>query len=136
MLRAETVVKVEFHDLDPMQVVWHGHYARFLESARAELMGLIDYNYPQMVASGYAWPIVDMRIKYVKPLRFAQKVRIVAELKEYEFRLRIAYRLSDAATGERTTKAETVQLPVEIATGELVFGSPPALLERLRKVLG
>jgi acyl-CoA thioesterase FadM len=34
-LSAEIEGKAEFYDLDPMQVVWHGNYARFLEQARS-----------------------------------------------------------------------------------------------------
>jgi acyl-CoA thioester hydrolase len=64
MLSAEVVIRPEFHDLDPMQIVWHGNYMRYFETARTALLGLIDYDYPQMVASGYAWPVVDFRIKY------------------------------------------------------------------------
>ena len=55
-----------FHDLDPMEVVWHGHYLKYLELARCALLQRYDYDYPQMRASGYAWPIVDLRSKYVR----------------------------------------------------------------------
>jgi acyl-CoA thioester hydrolase len=34
MLSAETVITVNFYDLDPMNVVWHGNYPRFLEQGR------------------------------------------------------------------------------------------------------
>jgi acyl-CoA thioester hydrolase len=36
---SETVVAVvAFHDVDLMAVVWHGHYLKYLESARWALM--------------------------------------------------------------------------------------------------
>ena len=35
MISAEVIIKIQFYDLDPMRVVWHGNYPRFLEQARA-----------------------------------------------------------------------------------------------------
>jgi acyl-CoA thioester hydrolase len=118
-----------------MQVVWHGNYPRYLEQARCALLDRIGYNYPEMEASGYLWPIVDMRLKYVRPIRFAQTIRVCATLAEYENRLRIEYRITDATTGEVLTKATTTQLAVEAASQELCLESPPALVERVRKLL-
>lgn len=135
MLSAEVVIRPEFHDLDPMQIVWHGNYMRYFETARTALLTLIDYDYPQMVASGYAWPVVDFRIKYSRPLKYGQRARVVATLAEYEYRLRIEYRIYDLETGDRLTKASSVQLPVDIATEELLFGCPPALVDRVQKRL-
>jgi acyl-CoA thioester hydrolase len=135
VISAETTVKVQFYDLDPMQVVWHGNYVRFLEQARCALLDKIGYNYAQMDQSGYVWPIVDMRLKYVRPARFGQELRLVATLREYENRLRIDYRVLDADSGETLTKAETVQVAVIAKTGELCLESPPALLDRVRGLL-
>jgi hypothetical protein len=58
---AEIALKIQFYDLDPMQVVWHGNYARYFEQARCALLDSIGYNYPEMKASGYAWPVIDMQ---------------------------------------------------------------------------
>ena len=135
MISADVTIAVQFYDLDPMQVVWHGNYARFLEEARCALLDRIGYNYPQMEASGFAWPIVDMRLKYVRPARFGQSIRVTATLKEYENRLRIDYRIADAASGEVLTKAETTQVAVDGKTGELHLECPPALTERVRALL-
>jgi acyl-CoA thioester hydrolase len=135
MISADIVIKAQFYDLDPMQVVWHGNYARFFEEARCALLDRIGYNYPQMSESGYLWPIVDMRTKFVRPIRFAQEVRVTASLQEYENRLRIAYRITDAASGEVLTKGETIQVAVLEASRELCLECPPALTERVRRVL-
>ncbi len=135
MISAEITLTAQFYDLDPMQVVWHGNYPRFLEEARCALLDRIGYNYPQMEESGYVWPIVDLRLKYVRPIRFAQRIRVVARLTEYENRLRIEYRILDADSGEVLTKATTTQLAVEAGSGELCLESPAILLDKVRKVL-
>ena len=132
MISAEVAVKAQFYDLDPMQVVWHGNYARYLEQARCALLDLIGYNYPQMEASGFVWPIVDMRIKYVRPIRFGQDVIVTATLAESQNRLKIDYRIRDGASGEVLTKAHTVQVAVKADTGEMLLESPAALTDKLK----
>lgn len=135
MIAAEIETVAQFYDLDPMQVVWHGNYPRFLEEARCALLDHVGYNYPEMQDSGYVWPIVDLRIKYVRPIRFAQKIRITATLIEYENRLRIDYRIFDAASGETLTKATTTQLAVAAASGETCLESPQILIDKVNRLL-
>ncbi|WP_434627322.1 acyl-CoA thioesterase [Chromobacterium sp. CV08] len=120
-----------FHDLDPMDVVWHGNYVKYLEIARCALLERFDYNYPQMRDSGYAWPVVDMRLKYVQPIRFGQKVTIEATIVEWENRLKIAYLIRDAATGRKINTAYTIQVAVDIASQEMLYVCPPVLWEKL-----
>lgn len=130
-LSCEIEVSPAFHDLDPMVVVWHGHYLKYFELARCALLQKFDYDYLQMKASGYVWPIVDLRSKYVRPARFQQKLRVSARIVEWENRLKIEYRISDAETGATLTKAHTIQVAVAVDTGEMCFVSPAVLFERL-----
>lgn len=128
---AEIELTPAFHDLDPMEVVWHGHYLKYLELARCALLQRYDYDYPQMRASGYLWPIVDMRTKYVRSARFGQRLKVRAQIVEWENRLKIDYLVSDAVTGETLTRAHSIQVAVDVKTGEMCFVSPPVLLQRL-----
>ena len=135
MIAAEVLIKAQFYDLDPMQIVWHGNYVRFLEQARCALLDKIDYNYGAMLRSGYAWPVVDLRIKYVRPVRFGQEVRVTATMVEYESRIKIDYRIADLASGDVLTKAHTIQVAVEVASNELCFESPRVLTDKVRRLL-
>ena len=128
---AETETQVQFFDLDPMEVVWHGHYVKYLEIIRGVLLDTINYNYAQMKASGYVWPVVDMHVRYAASATFGQRLKLRAEIVEWENRLKIGYLISDAASGRRLTRASTTQVAVEIVSGEMCFVSPPVLLERL-----
>lgn len=130
-LSHETEVVPAFHDIDPMEIVWHGHYVKYLEVARTALLARFDYDYPRMRASGYAWPIVDMRLKYVRPAEFGQRLIVRCEIVEWENRLRIAYRIRDAVTGRKLTEATTTQVAVDLATREMLYVCPPVLWERL-----
>ncbi|MFY8275201.1 acyl-CoA thioesterase [Pseudoalteromonas sp. SSDWG2] len=135
LLSASVEIEIPFHDCDPMQIVWHGNYARYLEVARCELLRKFNYDYLEMSQSGYAWPIVDMRIKYIDSARFTQKIRVEAHLKEYETRLKIDYLIFDALTHKRLTKAYTVQVAVELSSSQMQYASPPIVAQKLAEVL-
>lgn len=131
MRSAETIIDVPFFDVDAMQVVWHGHYVKYLEIARCELLRSFDYDYPQMSESGYMWPIVDLQIKYVGSALFAKKIKVKATLTEWENRLKIQYVITDMLTGKRLTKASTIQVAIDLTTKEMCFESPAILFEKL-----
>jgi acyl-CoA thioester hydrolase len=135
MISASVTCTPEFYDLDPMQIVWHGNYLRFMERARSALMTRIGYNYNEMMQSGYAWPIVDLRIKYIKPVRWAETIRVEATLVEYDNRLKINYKITNETSGVLLTKATTIQLAVKAESGELSFVSPDVLIEKVRSLL-
>jgi acyl-CoA thioester hydrolase len=120
-----------FHDLDPMDIVWHGNYVKYLEIARCALLEKFNYNYPQMRDSGYAWPVVDMRLKYVRPTRFGQKIRIRATITEWENRLKIDYLIRDVADGHKINQAYTIQVAVNMLDGELQYLCPAVLWQCL-----
>ena len=131
MIEAEVEIEVPFHDVDVLGIAWHGHYAKYLEIARCALLDKIDYNYPQMRESGYAWPVIDMRIRYPQPLRFQQKVRVRATLEEWENRLKVSYLIEDLASGQRLTRGYTVQVALDMKNNEMLYVSPDILFETL-----
>ncbi|RRJ95116.1 acyl-CoA thioesterase [Opitutaceae bacterium TAV4] len=123
--------KPAFCDFDPMGVVWHGNYFRYFEYAREALLDSIDYGYLRMEESGYLWPIVDTRVKYIAPVIFGRRILVTAAIAEYENRLRINYEICDAETGSRATRGHTLQIAVHKATRETCFVCPPVLFEKL-----
>ena len=116
-----------------MGIAWHGHYAKYLEIARCAMLETINYNVPEMKASGYAWPVIEMNTRYAAPLHFQQKVRVEANLVEVENRMKINYRIFDIETDKRLSKAYTIQVAVDMNSGEMLFASPRAFLDKLPK---
>ena len=129
-LSAAVDVEVPFHDVDAMQVAWHGHYVKYFELARCALLRRFDYDYPQMQASAYLWPIVECHLKYIRPAFYSQKLSVQATLLEYENRIKIDYQIRDIETGERLTRGYTVQVAVDAATRELQYVSPPVVFRK------
>lgn len=128
---AEVELQVQFFDLDPMEIVWHGNYVKYLEIARCALFDKIAYNYEQMRDSGYAWPVIDLHVRYAGPATFGQRLKLHASIVEWEHHLKIKYLISDASTGRRLTRGSTTQVAVDIATQSMCFVSPPILFEKL-----
>jgi acyl-CoA thioester hydrolase len=124
-------LQVPFHDLDPLEICWHGHYVRYFELARTALLQTIDYDYPQMRESGYAWPVIELFIRYAQPLLYQQRIEIEAYLMEWENRLKIEYLIRDVESGRCLTRGHTVQVAVAMKTWEMCLESPAVLLEKL-----
>ena len=135
VLHADSEIQVPFFDVDTMHVVWHGHYVKYLEVARCALLDKLGHNYNQMLASGYAWPVIDLQLRYVRGAVFGQKLNVRASLVEWENRLKINYLISDLETGERLTRASSVQVAVEIASREMQLASPKVFTDAVAKVL-
>jgi acyl-CoA thioester hydrolase len=127
----ELEVRPAFYDVDPMEVVWHGHYVKYFELARSALMASVGYDYAQMRESGYLWPIVGLEVKFIRPARLQQRLTVRAEITEYESRLRVRYLVTDAETGEKLTRGHTLQVAVDARTGQLQYVCPKVLWERL-----
>lgn len=128
---AEVTIEIPFHDVDSMYVVWHGHYLKYFEIARCKLLDQFHYNYMEMQASGYVWPVIESHVRYVHGIQFQQKIRVRAILREWENRLKIDYLVFDAETGKRLTKGYTMQVAVNLQTRELCLQSPQILFDCL-----
>jgi len=133
VLSASAHVEVPFHDVDAMNVCWHGHYLKYFEFGRAALLRKFDYDYREMQASGYVWPVVEAHLKYVRPAVYGQQLEVRAHLLEYENRLKIGYEIYDRDSRTRLTKGYTIQVAVNAATQELQFVSPPVVFEKLER---
>lgn len=123
-------VITSFHDTDAMGVVWHGNYLKFFEKAREALFKKFNYGYKEMLDSGYVWPIIDTRVKYVVATIAEQTLQITAQLAEYENRIKLNYIVRDAITGKKTTTGYTIQVAVNAVNKEMSFVTPPIFLER------
>ena len=130
-LSHEIEVVPPFFDIDSMDIVWHGHYVKYLELARCALLDRFDYGYSRMRESGYAWPVIELRLKYVRAATFDQPLIVRATIVEWQNRLKIDYAIRDAKSGAKVNTATSIQVAVDMATREMQYVSPPVLLQRL-----
>lgn len=135
VLQASVDIRVPFFDVDSMEVVWHGHYVKYFEEARCALLDKLGHNYRQMRESGYAWPVIDLQVRYIRGAQFGQRIRVQADLVEWENRLKIHYLISDSETGARMTRGSTVQVAVDIARREMLLASPQVFVDAVERAL-
>ena len=118
--------KVAFFDVDSMEVMWHGNYVKYLEMARCELLDKLGYNYIAMKKDGYAFPIVKLDVKYVRPAFFNDTIKVTTTLSECETFLKFHY-LIENEKGEKLSEANTAQAVIEMKSLQTYFEMPEAL---------
>ena len=126
---------IPFYDVDSYQIVWHGHYPKYFEEARCALLEKIGCTYTDMQEWGYFFPVIDISIRYVKPLTFKQTINIRASLKEWQNKLIINYQITDSATRENLTKGSTTQVAISMPEQITQFESPAPLIERINALI-
>ena len=134
-VKNEITFPVEFYDVDTMRVVWHGNYVKYMEKARCALLNSVNFGYLEMEKCGTAFPVVDMKLKYVRSLRFGDTVRVVSYLTEYENCIKIKYEIYNAESGELCTKAESTQMTMSIATSESSIVCPQIFIDNVKKYM-
>ena len=70
----------------------------------------------------------------IRPAEFGQILLVTASVKEYENRLVLDYFVIDEQTGEKLTKGRTIQVAVEIESGELQLASPAVLMAKIEAI--
>jgi len=133
---AESEITVEFFDLDPLRIVWHGNYLNYFEIGRRTLLEKIGYSYDDMEKSGYAFPVIEVSVKYLSSLRFRDRAIVKAILMEYENRLLIRYEIRNAQTGQITTKGSSTQMAFDIKKNDSCFVCPQILVEKVEAFIG
>jgi len=133
---AEAEITVEFYDLDPLRIVWHGNYLNYFEAGRRALLEKIKYSYEEMEASGYAFPVIEISAKYLSSLKFKDRAVVKAVLMEYENRLLIRYEIRNAQTGQITTKGSSTQMAFDIKNNDSCFVCPPVLVKKVEAFIG
>lgn len=122
-------MEIPFYDVDSYRIVWHGNYPKYFEVARCKLLAEIGFDYEEMEEIGYFFPVIDLRVKYVKPIVFKQTVVVVCSFKQWENKLVIDYLIRDRVTDEILTKAQTSQVAVKMPEQITQFQSPRPLID-------
>lgn len=127
----EAILTIPFHDIDSLNIVWHGNHLKYFEIARTNLFKKINYDVEQMKLSNIMWPIVEAHIKYIKPILYDATIRVQANIISYEYKLKIEYNIFNQRANEKICKGYTIQVPVNPQTRTMVYQTPPILLKKL-----
>lgn len=134
LAQTQVVIEIPFYDVDSYRVVWHGNYPKYFEVARCQLLEHLTIPYAVLEKIGYFYPVIEMDVKFIKPLHFTQRIMVTAELKEYRSKLRVDYLIVDAQSQERITKGSTSQVAV-LPEGVMQYEAPAEVVARIDRVL-
>lgn len=67
---------VPFHELDAIQMLWHGNYVKLLEEGREAFGEQYGLSYRSIFEHGYTVPVVDLHIRYLQSARMGDRLVI------------------------------------------------------------
>ena len=100
--------RAQYYETDQMGIIHHSNYVRWLEEARMDFLEQIGLSYAALEQSGVISPIVEVTCRYKGMVRFGDSVLIAVRVEKCGgFKLVLSYEITNAATGELCTRAET-----------------------------
>ncbi|MEW6333303.1 MAG: thioesterase family protein [Thermodesulfobacteriota bacterium] len=129
----EVTLKAPFYDLDPMQIVWHGHYLKYFDIARSELFDSLGVDlYDVYDRTRYAFPIIRTAVKHIRPLRRGDAFICRATVKDARSKIVVDFDIRLVKDGTLCARGTTEQVAVLGPDMEMVYTIP----EEIRRALG
>lgn len=76
MLVSTTEVKIRFNEVDPLGIVWHGHYIRFFEDGREAFGAQHGLAYMDIYRQGFVAPVVKIECDYKRSLEYGDVIMV------------------------------------------------------------
>lgn len=123
-LKSSKVFRVRFSEVDSMKVVWHGSYPLYLEDAREHFGKEYGLGYDDYISNHVYAPIVEMTIKYKRPLVYGMNARVEIVYKPTEAaKVVFDYEIYSEDDGQLMATAHTVQVFMDMDY-QLVLQNP------------
>ena len=106
MIKKQEDIRVRYAETDKMGMVYHGSYLPWLEAARIRLLDEIGIPYRDLEANGYFLPVLEVSLKYLKPIQFDDRISITVTLSEIP-KVRIVLTYEIRRNDELMTTAES-----------------------------
>ena len=124
---------VPFHDLDPMEVMWHGNYFKYFDITRDALFRKLGVDLYQVYRdTQYIFPIIRTSIKHVFPLRFRDEFICRAALQEVNYKITIAFEIRLTEDNRVSARGKSEQAAIKIPEMETMLRIP----DHIRQALG
>ena len=131
----ETVYKIRYAECDLFGHLNHTSYFDYLQEGLLAAAGLLGYSIERLHSDGLEPRFTGATVEYLKPLRFAQKIRLGISLVDcgrYSCRLQIALIPDNEEKPAARTEAELIFIrndnpaPIPEAVRNGLFSFPPA----------
>ena len=125
-LSNRTEVLVRFNEADPLGIVWHGHYIRYLEDGREAFGNMHGLGYLEVYKLGFVIPVVSVQCDFKRSLRYGDRVIVETKYIPTEAaKMKFTYRLFNAVTGELVATGSSVQVFLDKENSVLQLANPP-----------
>jgi acyl-CoA thioester hydrolase len=128
----EIRLQVPFHDLDPLQIVWHGNYLKYFDMARFGLFnqaGVDLYRYFQ--TRQIIFPVTRSTAKHIVPLRFGEEFICRATVLEAVYKIVLGFEIRRTGNDLICTRGKSEQLAVKWPEMEMQFEIPADVTQAL-----
>ncbi|MDN5387987.1 MULTISPECIES: YbgC/FadM family acyl-CoA thioesterase [Bacillus] len=106
-------IEVRYAETDQMGVVYHANYLIWMEVGRTALIKELGFSYAEMEKDGILSPVVDINVRYVKPLRYGETATVHTWIEEYNgFKTVYGYEIFNSAS-ETAVKATSSHICVD-----------------------
>ncbi len=123
--------EIPFHDVDSLNIVWHGHHYKYFELARTALYRAVNFDVDDMATQGYTLPVIESHCRYTEALRYGQKIDISASFREWQYYVLIDYTISRPENGQRLAYGHTKQAVCNLA-GDLLSQVPESIIHVIK----
>ena len=134
-LTATAMYRVPFHDIDVMNIVWHGNYFRYFELARTALVQSIGFDWPDVREWGFVMPVVDVAAHFKRSVIYNQELRLVATCSDPmlpAFDLKYEVRSADNKTLHVTGTSRQVYF--DVAENSISYALPAVFERKFREI--
>jgi acyl-CoA thioester hydrolase len=126
---------VRFSEVDSMNIVWHGHYVKYMEEGREDFGRKFGISYMVIKANGYMAPVVKLTCDYKKVLTYDDRVIVETRYVDSDAaKITYAFRIYRASDKELVATGESVQVFTDMDR-ELILTVPP-FFEDWKKKMG
>ena len=115
-----------------LRVVWHGHYFKYFEAARTELLHRVGLDAGKLIGPRFRFLVIDSGCRHVFPLHYRDRMRVRAWIRDYAHRIDIRYEVENLTHARRSARGHT-QLATLDRDGNLLLNTPPEICACIEK---
>lgn len=131
----EYQVKAQPHHTDYAGIVWHGTYLTWMEEARVECLRSIGIEFADLVALGCDLPVVELSLKYHRPISLGMSAIVKTRLTETTgVRIYWDYQIQSPEADELYLTGRVTLVGVDREKGKVMRQLPPSFQDALVKL--
>ena len=131
----EYPVRAYPHHTDYAGIVWHGTYLIWMEEARVESLRAIGVNFAELVALGCDLPVVELALRYHKPMKLGTEAVVRTRMLEMDgVRLNWEYQIQSLDAQELYLTGVVTLVTVDIEKGRIMRRLPESVKDALVKL--